>query len=339
MALTDLTSDRFISPRVDRDDVARLVAALDVLSARHLPAPGAAALGAGSGDPRAPGNVVGIGIGEKIVGGRPTGRPAVVVLVRHKADPERVGKARAVPAALGEVATDVQEMGDIAAAFTARRRPAPGGVSIGNEGAAVSGSLGCLVEVRGRLHILGTNHVMAMSNQSAPGAAILQPSRQAGGSPPHDAIARLTGFVPIDFDEFNEIDAAIAEVAMAGEVEPHVMRSERERAPMTPPHTQPALGMAAQKSGAATGWTRGTVDLVSASLYVGYGGDRLARFDDQFRVSPIAGSFAESGDSGAVVATDPDNAPVGLLFANARGHGFCNDIDCVLTALDAAIHY
>ncbi len=71
---------------------------------------------------------------------------------------------------------------------------------------------------------------------------------------------------------------------------------------------------------------------------------RLARFDNQFRVTiPGGGAFSQAGDSGSLVTTG-ENHPVGLLFAGGVGAGgldvtFCNHIELVLSALGVTIHY
>jgi hypothetical protein len=72
--------------------------------------------------------VVSVGIGEKMIGGVPTGQLAVKVLVREKKPEYEVSSDAAVPRSLGGVITDVEETGEIRASmFTARRRPAPCG--------------------------------------------------------------------------------------------------------------------------------------------------------------------------------------------------------------------
>src|SRR5262245_23240360 len=85
-------------------------------------------------------NVVGVGIGEKITGGRRTGETAYIVLVRKKQD---VARADAIPDTIHGVKTDVIEVGEIVAhANLTRVRPVPGGVSIGNAAGVTVGTLG-----------------------------------------------------------------------------------------------------------------------------------------------------------------------------------------------------
>src|SRR6266540_2788825 len=56
-------------------------------------------------------NVVGVASGVKWRGGEPTGEPAVLVLVSHKIGKEELPKEDLVPAKVGEVKTDVLEIG------------------------------------------------------------------------------------------------------------------------------------------------------------------------------------------------------------------------------------
>src|SRR2546427_6453077 len=56
-------------------------------------------------------NVVGVASGVKWSGGEPTGEPAVLVLVSHKIGKEELPKEDLVPVKVGEVKTDVLEIG------------------------------------------------------------------------------------------------------------------------------------------------------------------------------------------------------------------------------------
>jgi hypothetical protein len=51
--------------------------------------------------------VVGVALGPKIVGGKPTGTPAIQVYVRNKRGPAAVAPEHLIPASLEGVATDV----------------------------------------------------------------------------------------------------------------------------------------------------------------------------------------------------------------------------------------
>ena len=342
----ELTVESLGEIKVTADEVMAIGTAYDKLSERLLPEASVAVAEAAVAHPEAPGNIVGFGIGEKITKGQPTGRPAVTVLVRKKVDPDRLSEATMVPETVDGVPTDVEETGEIVAyQFRDKNRPAPGGVSISNCNEDAAGTLGCWVHSNRRPCILSNNHVMAMSNDGSIGDPIAQPGRLDGGVCPDDSIAELLRWVKINFSGgSNEVDAAIATATSKDVVDPRILRGKGRLDKLADPHTRATLHMKVQKSGRTTGWTHGAVDLIATTVNVGYGAHGVARFDNQFRVSARTGAFSEPGDSGSLITTDPENHPVGLLFAGGAVPGglkvtFCNDIRRVLTALNATIYY
>ena len=128
-------------------------------------------------------NVVGVGVGYKVVGGQKTAQVCIVVLVRQKLPPAALSPEALVPSEVDGVVTDVVQVGDIRAlqARTDRWRPAPGGVSVGHY-QVTAGTLGCVVRdkvSRERL-ILSNNHVLANSNDASPGDPVFD---QVSGQP------------------------------------------------------------------------------------------------------------------------------------------------------------
>ncbi len=346
----ELTVDSLGEIGVGADEVRAMSAAFDILSDRLMPEASVAVAEAAVDDPEAPGNIVGFGIGEKVTRGRSTGRPAVTVLVRQKVDPDQLSEATMIPQAVNGVETDVEETGEIVAyQFRNRHRPAPGSVSICNGKENAAGTLGCWVRSKEGTCILSTNHVLAMGNDGSEGDPIAQPGRLDDGVCPGDAIAKLLDWVKINFSGgSNEVDAAIALAALEDDVDPRIVRGRGRSDMLADPHTKARLGMKVQKSGRTTGWTLGAVDLVATTINVNYNppplAPKIARFDNQFRISARTGAFSGPGDSGSLVTTDLDNHPVGLLFAGSEIPSgpkmtFCNDIDRVLTALNASIYY
>ena len=55
--------------------------------------------------------VVGVGIGLRQVGGKPTGEPAIVVSVTHKMPLSQLGSGDVIPRELEEIPVDVQAVG------------------------------------------------------------------------------------------------------------------------------------------------------------------------------------------------------------------------------------
>ncbi len=338
----ELTVESFGTVKVGEDDIKAIGAAYENLAERLLPAATVAIAEAAVDRPEALGNIVGFGVGEKYTNRQPTGRPAITVLVREKVNPDRLTEATMVPEAVDGVATDVEETGEIVAyQFKSKHRPAPGGVSISNCNQNAAGTLGCWVDSGKDVCILSNNHVLAMSNSSPPNAPIAQPGRLDGGVCPDDAIATLTRFVPIDFSGGdNEVDVAIASATNSRYVDSRILRAEKRSEKIQSPIVAPAIGLDVQKSGRTTGWTKGTINLIATTVNVNYGtpsAPRVARFNNQFRVSAPSGDFSQPGDSGSLV-TDSDSRPVGLLFAGGDGFTFCNEIKRVLLAVKAEIH-
>ena len=319
------------------DQLRSLLAARAELENQLMGPVGASTAALSEDEPYDPNNVVGVGIGEKVVDGVRTGQLAVKVLVKEKRPGSRVSSEALVPQSLGGETTDVEETGEIYAnSFTARRRPAPCGVSIGNCNRVMAGTLGCLVTRSNQLFILSNNHVMALVNTSQVNAGIPQPGRLDGGVCSQDIIGRLTQFVPINFaaGANNLVDAAIARTSPTL-VNRRILRPGGVLQPIAQGVVGPAFNLQVQKSGRTTQFRRGFVDLVNVTVNVNYaplGG--VARFVRQFRVRGVGGIFSNRGDSGSLVTTFPQNRPVGLLFAGnaANNMTFCNPIRAVLAA-------
>ncbi len=101
------------------------------------------------------------------------------------------------------------------------------------------------------------------------------------------------------------------------------------------------LNMQVQKTGRTTGYRRGYVDLVNATVRVDYSPmGPVCSFRGQFRVRGIGSSiFSDRGDSGSIVTSYPENRPVGLLFAGtaATNTTFCNNARRVVEAFNCLI--
>lgn len=285
------------------------------------------------GDP----NIVGAGFGQRIAEGVPTGEPALVVYVLRKVSERLLPLSQILPRRLdtgrGEIRVDVLETGPFyPLSFTARERPAPSGISVGNANEPSAGTLGCWVTdlTDGAACLLSNNHVLARENAATPGEVIVQPGRFDGGTTPADDIATLKRFVTIAATG-NRVDGAIAEVydpaALLDQMKDELM------APPTPEHPAvgllfagscnrttmnpirdvvsqldiafPAgsdavgvadLGMHLEKVGRTTEYTTSTVTEIDVTITIPYGFG-AATFDGQFATSWMA----DSGDSGSVV--------------------------------------
>lgn len=301
-------------------------------------------------------NVVGIGIGEKVVAGRPTGVLAVTFLVRTKFPADQIVAAERLPRTVDGVPTDVEEVG-VFRKFPlaprerprrpspvswsmpnprARSRPARPGCSVGFQepgtGAAMTGTLGAVVRRGAATFILSNNHVLADENRLAAGTPIVQPGLLDGGRSAPDRLATLAGFVPLRTGASNDIDGAIARVARARDVAGDVLHIGAVRG--TVPAT---LDMVVHKFGRTSGYTVGRVTSVDTDVVVAYDtGDYT--FGGQIIVRGLgAQPFSDAGDSGALIVERPSNRAVGLLFAGSRACTIANPIDSVLAALDVVL--
>jgi hypothetical protein len=306
--------------------------------------------------PRA--NVRGIGVGVKWTGGAPTGEPALVVLVNQKLPKEAVSKADLVPDQLQGMQTDVLAIGEPFAGgsepsgaeiqtLAKRIRPAEGGYSVGHFKITAGTIATCVYDILPggtvsppahgtgippRFYILSNNHVLANSNDAALGDPILQPGPFDGGTDPADRIARLSRFIPITFEppvpraqHRNLVDAAVAE-GQFHDLDREIywngyVRGWRRKQNVT-------VGTLVKKTGRTTNFTTGRITAINATVDVGYGGGKVARFIDQILTTNISAG----GDSGSLVTT-LDNVAVGLLFAGSTVATILNQIENVRSLL------
>ena len=313
-------------------------------------------------------NVVGVGVGFKSIGRTLTDQLGIIVLVRRKLPVAALSPESMLPKQVDGVKVDVIEVGEIRAlqARTGRWRPAPGGVSIGHY-KITAGTLGVVVKDRstGTRLILSNNHVLANSNDAAPGDPILQPGPYDGGSQPNDVIAHLERFCPIEFtsqpgicglaksyaalgnaiamllgskhrlDIFqknlqatNQADAAVAKPVNDSDVKDEILEIGVVQGTVAA-----TLGMAVRKSGRTTGFTTGQITLINATVDVSYGSGRVARFENQL----VAGPMSQGGDSGSLVVAGDALKAVGLLFAGSNQTTIFSPIQAVLDCLQVTL--
>ncbi|MDX1687250.1 MAG: hypothetical protein R3248_04630 [Candidatus Promineifilaceae bacterium] len=310
-------------------------------------------------------NVVGVGVGYRETAGILTGDVAVIVLVERKVTPAALSTEALVPREVGGLRTDVREVGEIRAqqSRTDRWRPAPGGTSIGHYRIS-AGTFGCVVRDRatGARLILSNNHVLANSNDAAPGDPIIQPGGADGGVEPQDVIARLERFIPINYNTApgtcgvaavvshlanavaillgsqhrlqpyqldqqasNLVDAAVARPLDDASILDEILEIGEPAGT-----TDAALGMPVRKSGRTTGFTTGAITVVDATVSVSYGLGRTARFENQI----ITGPMSQGGDSGSLLVAGDTQEAVGLLFAGSEQTTIHSPIGLVLDYLE-----
>ncbi|MDB5863878.1 MAG: hypothetical protein JWO70_1684 [Betaproteobacteria bacterium] len=311
---------------------------------RFLPAPGKSArrvVHRVSADPRH--NLVGVGVGAKIVKSKMTGRPSVRLYVARKLHKDLVPEALRLPPHIDGIDTDVIEIGRLRAqAMSARRRhrPAKPGCSIGFalEGGhaelLMAGTFGAVVSRASSKFILSNNHVLAYENELPIGTRIYQPGLLDHGDPDADAIARLFRFIPLSVSEPNRVDCAIAEILEPGLTGASVMAKVGKLA--SPEPIDAVEGMAVKKIGRGSGYTLGNVFDVSATVTLDYELGSLS-FVDQILIRGASGAFSEYGDSGALVVDVDSRRATGLLIGGNVEYAVANHFDDVLEGLEVSL--
>lgn len=293
--------------------------------------------------------VIGVDIGEKYTGGRPTGKAAIVVYVCAKGSEH----PQQIPREVGGVPTDVvaetivlhrARLSRVAAEqpLVAERHPVlRGGISIGPARSVrvtppevpvageyvIAGTLGAFVTTREDRKVLGltTFHVGCVDDSWAVGDTFVHPSRVDGGLPGADEVAVL------------DRAALAGSVCAAGlRMGARPFRAEVLDIGALTGTAQPVIGSTVRKYGRTTGLTHGMVASTDASLRLDFGdGLGVRTLRDQIRVVSHE-RFGDHGDSGAVLV-DADNRVVGLYVAGSGSTGFANPIEPVLRQLDVEL--
>ncbi|MBW4715816.1 S1 family peptidase [Saccharothrix obliqua] len=285
--------------------------------------------------------VVGVDIGEKVVGGRGTGVPAIVVYVRRKRSAARF----TIPPDVLGVPTDVVEdtflphhtlASPEGVSGAERHELLLGGIGVGPSRAVrlvppdvpavddylVAGTLGAFVTPRGKRRTMALTafHIACVDDAWAVGDPMVHPSRVDGGHPYRDRIGVL------------------ARAALSGTVDAAAIL-------LTTPRTRPEVvglgtvagpgkarvGQHVRKRGRTTALTEGVVASTDAAITLDFGvGLGVRTLRDQIRVE---GPFGYHGDSGAVLLDDANHV-VGLYCGGSRSRAFANPIANVLDQLD-----
>lgn len=329
-------------------------------------------------------NVVGVGVGYREKGGKKTDEKAIIVFVTKKKAPHKLGEGEIVPRSLKGQRVDVVEIGEVRLMESAaplqlekdenplsegrlvRRRPAPGGVSIGHY-KVTAGTLGCAVKdsrTKEQL-ILSNNHVLANSSsgedgRAAAGDPVLQPGSYDGGRPEGDIIARLERFIPLRstymrpncatarFWErlFNRILAALrpgyclylqrnneegnlVDAALARPLNDNDLSPEIVAVGEVKGTADVYPGDSVVFSGRTSGVVKGAVIAREVSLFVTMERGKELYFIDQLVTSAVS----RPGDSGSLLL-DEYNRAAGLLFAGSETVSVCNRFQNVTRLLN-----
>lgn len=306
----------------------------------------AAAVAARARPARKNANVVGVGIAEKLVKGKPTGVLAVKFFVKTKFPTGAVGRGLVLPKKIDGLPVDVEETGTFRAfarrtaraadatppSPRVRMRPALPGCSIGfriaGDRFVMCGTFGALVKTSRKVYILSNNHVLADENRLPPDSPIFQPGLMDDGNIGADQIAELSRFIRLRANRYNRVDAALAEPLNRNLVSKDVLHIGAPSGTV-----QAEIDMMVHKFGRTTSYTSGRIVSIETDVIVEY---ETAEFTFENQII-IHGSnnqmFSDSGDSGSIILQRGTNAAVGLLFGGSPSHTIANHISNVLRSL------
>ncbi|MEY4540166.1 MAG: hypothetical protein RLZZ306_1923 [Bacteroidota bacterium] len=283
-------------------------------------------------------NVVGVGLGHKIKDGKDTGDACLTVFVQQKLEKEFLNPNEMIPKIIDKYKTDVVEIGFVQAqtnpTLNNKMRPFYGGYSIAHK-SVTAGTAAALVIDRNatkpsKYYVLSNCHVLANSGVNvAIGDPVLQPGPADGGILPADKVGKLSRFVPIVFSPLanNLVDCAIAELDTLEHYGGEIYGIGYQRG-----IANVAVNTLVQKTGRTTGYTKGKVTAINATVNIGFGPLGTARFINQI----ITTDMSAPGDSGSLVLDMNDNA-VGLLFAGSDVVTIINPIAAVLNSLSIVL--
>ena len=184
----------------------------------------------------------------------------------------------------------------------------------------------------------------ADENQATVGDALIQPGSFDGGSSPADNMAILADFEPIVFQSCAAGGANVIDAAIGATTTALVGNSTAAGVGYGTPRSTtiaPAVNMKVKKVGRTTGFTKGTIQAINATVNIGYS-TGVACFVGQIVITP--GSFSDGGDSGSLIVVDgkgrtkrDDRRPVGLLYAGSSSQTIANPIGPVLARFGVTI--
>ncbi len=294
-------------------------------------------------------NVHAVGIGKKIVNGKPTKTRAVRIYVAQKIDASLLSKKDRLPETIEGIPTDVIESSPAfftPACSTNRRnkqRPVIGGISIAHKD-VTAGTIAyfCRSVKAGdnpdKIYVLSNNHVLANVNSGQVGDEIYQPGPADGGTPAANRAAKLHRFIPMTLGgtTSNKVDAAIGEISTGVAIKRTICQIGKITG-----IRQAVEDMTVRKHGRTTGFTEGIVTDESIDALVGMDHSNpniVARFTNQMRIERIAPhpAFGKGGDSGSLVVHGETREAVGLYFAGPPSgvYGLANHIGDVITELE-----
>jgi hypothetical protein len=197
-----------------------------------------------------------------------------------------------------------------------------------------SGTLGSLVTDGTSQYILSNNHVLARSDQAAPGEDVSQPGLVDNNCRVPPIVADFSIASPLG----SNVDAAIAQLRQGtmdatGFIEDIGVPSATV--------LTPTVGLSVAKSGRTTGFTTGTIAAINASVNVQYqkncgqGRKFVVSYTNQVVIN--SNTFSAGGDSGSLIVSNTGHNPVALLFAGSSTSTIGNPIGEVVSKLSTVL--
>jgi len=198
-----------------------------------------------------------------------------------------------------------------------------------------SGTLGSLVKDSSNVqYILSNNHVLADTDQAAPGEDISQPGLIDNNCRPATIVADFTVAPHLG----TNVDAALAALR-SGQ-----MDSKGTILDIGVPSSTTSNagnGTLVAKSGRTTGLTCGSVQSTNTSVKVQYqqGCNSGRKFTITYTNQVVVGGsgFSAGGDSGSLIVTQSGKHPTALLFAGSSSTTIGNPIGDVLSQVSSSL--
>lgn len=288
------------------------------------------------------GNVLAVGIGQKIKDGEEKATKCIRIYVQSKLPPadlpskdDNLRASAMLPKTFEGFTTDVIEIGRFGRAGVVLKQPpqqGPGSpirldTAASNVNSRATGTWGAVVQYGAKNNfILSCNHILSVNGRVPPGTKIVSGALCGVGMKPLP-IATFPGegyFVEIGTDP-NAVDCALA-------------RLKEAPANITPVKLEsPQRGTRVTKVGAASSTTHGIIVDTHADVSVDYSFGSF-RFNNQILIKGIVDNgqqteFAVDGDSGAIVVDDVTGAPIGMVFGEAGEYAVACPLTKVLARL------
>ena len=273
-------------------------------------------------------NVVGIGISNKVTNDKAVDEPVLCFYVEKKLPISFLGENPLIPPVLAlpsssAVFTDVKEIGRFQPdAANIRNKPISSGYSVGHS-EVKAGTVGAIVQKKGKKYILSNSHVLANSGTGKAGDDLLYPGPADHGT----KVGKLDSFVPfVTGGAFvNKFDAALGKIDddKLSEVDYAIYGAK------VPFDTiEPARGMSVTKKGRTTDITTAKVVDVHFRFVLEYSVGKVG-----YTNQVLCERYTDGGDSGSIVVDVDSGKIVGLHFASANGGSVFSPIGPIIKAL------